>query len=458
MRTVLAIGRSVSPDTGTSSMVVCAERATIQLTQLARTHYPFPLDVNALPLWSDPDAVRSRGEQVRQALRAHPGLIPLLDHLAHAQRGQSQPLFIKIPENTAEGVPWETLCDANGAFLALDTRWPIGRISEPEDVSPRPIPTLNVPIKLLAVISAYGIQRQENEWDALEQALNSARTNGLPVETLVLTGDPDTVAAVQASINNGMTGLRVSGVADAATLVQDIVSFQPRLLHFFCHGHADPISAGQCLEVATASDFLGHTGKGSVRVQVSQIEDMLRVLDDPWLLTLNACSGAAASGTLGSIAHQAVKAGFPTAVAMVEPIDAADAHVFTRVFYGAALTDLKTLHSQLQSQPIGNSVPFEFVRALHAAREAICQRHLGNAANARQWTLPALFVRGTDPLRMQRSVAAVDSDAQQRLRVTAQWLQVVDGTLDEAARLQVMHRLLSGIPQSEWPDVRGTFR
>ena len=191
---------------------------------------------------------------------------------------------------------------------------------------------------------------------------------------------------------------------------------------------------------------------------------MLVALPNPWLVTLNCCASAAASSELLSLAHQVVSAGFPAAVAMIEPVDASDAHEFTRSFYRCLFADLLRASQQLQQRGAGvgapRRVPFEFTHAMHQARSAVCDLHGGDAPNARQWVLPVLYVRGVEPLQFDAPPAVPQSQSAeltQRAQIVAGWLQQVRESLDEAGRLEVMQQLLEQVPARFWPDVNGQF-
>ncbi len=462
MRTVFSVDAFGAFGQERDQLVVRADRSSIAVPQAGRKYQAFTLTPEDLPDWNEPDCVRVRGAKVRDALRAHAGLAPILDHLANLPVGRTEPIFVRLAAGDAELIPWESLCDAKNEFMALDPRWPIGRISDADDGQSHPACPLQLPVRLMAIISALGVAGQKKEWEVLATAVNEARQAGLPVIVKVLAGNADTFAAVQKSIAHGMLDVTVSGIEQTPTrLVQEIVAFAPHLLHFFCHGHAAIAGEEPSLELATATDYLDNEVKtGSVRLRVKQLNGVL-AMQSTWLLTLNCCSSGTAKAELASIAHQAVAAGFPAAVAMLEPVDANDAHEFSRTFYRSLLADLRSAVASLAGAVGGASVEFEFSPSMHQARNAICDRHLGDASNVREWVLPVLYVRGVEPLRFQRPHAApptgTEDPHQQRLRVVAQWLQQVRESLDVEGRREVMQRMLQGIPESMWPSVDGVF-
>lgn len=459
MRTILAVDSlgGFDPVTGEELMMVKADRAPI-MVQEAMKYRSFKLSPNSLPAWETPNAVRERGRMLRQELRKHPGIATILDNLAHSPLDQVQPIYVKLSEGDAELINWETLCDDNDAFLALDQRWPIGRISDPMSGQSRPPAVLRKPVKVLAVISAYGVNGQKKEWEMFRQAAQVARDAGLDIRLRLLVGDEDTRSAVDAAIAEGLDWVEVSHIENTgARVIQDIIAWAPNVLHFFCHCSAGSTPSEQALELATTSDYLdpGASG-GSVKIRARQLADMSLTLANPWLLTLNCCSSGQATKELQSIAHQVVSAGFPAAVAMLEPVDTRDAYEFTRAFYPALFADLLSAANVLVKQPL---VPFEWTRSMYEARMAICDLHGGDAPNAPEWTLPVLYVRGVEPLQFASSPADVHEKADDfklRARLVAEWLQTVREETSER-RLAVIQSVLADVPKSYWPNIDGNF-
>lgn len=461
MRTVLAIDSlgGLDPATGEELMMVRAERAPL-LVQEARKYRPFGLTPSSLPGWGTLNAVRARGRMVRDELRTHPGLAAILDNLAGAPLGEVQPIYVKLSEGEAELITWETLCDKNDEFLALDQRWPIARISDPMSGQSRPPAVLRAPVKVLVVISALGIHGQKREWQMFREAALAARASGLDVRLRLLVGDGETHAAVEAGILAGLGGwVEVSHIEKtAARVIQDIIAWAPNIVHFFCHGSSGNTSSAQALELATASDYIDPSAvSGSVKIYAKQLATMSLTLANPWLLTLNCCSSGQAAKDLQSMAHQVVSAGFPAAVAMLEPVDASDSYEFTRAFYRAVFADLKKADVMLASQP---QVPFEWAGPMYDARMAICELHGGDAPNVHEWALPVLYVRGIEPLQFTRPTADAPSKADDfklRARLVAGWLQTVREETTEALRLDVMRTVLADVPESYWPNIDGNF-
>jgi hypothetical protein len=458
MRTVLAVDPFVSLAAGEQPEMVAVrvERAPFNV-QKGNVVYTFPISLALFAAWGTPNAVKERGRLLRDLLRQHPGVASVLDHLAAVPIGSVQPLFVKLSEGEAELISWETLCDSGDAFVALDQRWPIGRISDPTTIQARPPAVMRLPVRMMMVISAIGIPSQWQEWQLCRAAVVEARAAGLPVSLKVLVGDTKLRATIDAEIAAGLSDVEVGHVEKTGNRVlQDIIAWEPNIVHFFCHGVAE--GETQWLELATAADLAdpGVTS-GSVRVLARQLVSMATTLANPWLLTLNCCSSGQGAKELHSMAHQVVSAGFPATVAMVEPVAATDAHEFTRAFYSDIFRGLAQVRTALQAT---TRAPFECGQAMFAARTAILAAHEDDSDNAPEWALPVLYVRGVEPLQFELDSSSVDAAAAEyRLRagLIAEWLQSVRDETPPERRRAVMERALAHVPKEFWSDVDGGF-
>lgn len=458
MRTVLAVDPFVSLAAGPDEEMVAirVERAPFEVPH-GHAVQPVPLPPAQTPPWGTPEAVRERGRLLRDALAKHPAVASVLTHIAQIANGTVEPLFVRLSEGNAELINWEALCHADGQFVALDQRSPIGRISDPPSIQARPPAVLRPPVRMLAVISAFGISSQRREWDLCQQAVIKARANGLPVKLRVLVGDEKLRSLVDQEIAGGLDEVEVGPVEKTGPrLVQEIIAWEPNIVHFFCHGVAD--NDLQALELATASDFADRGAKsGSVHVTARQLASMAIALTNPWLLTLNCCSSGRAAKDLHSMAHRVVAAGFPASVAMVEPVDADDAHEFTRAFY----TDVfRGLAKVLPTLGAAKRLPFEWVDAMVTARTAIAALHEDDPDDSHQWVLPVLYVRGVEPLYFESETGgSAEQMVECRLRasVVAEWLQSVRDEMTPERRRAVMEKTLATVPKHFWPDVDGGF-
>jgi hypothetical protein len=458
MRVVLSVEPgAIDPVTNAERTMVRVVRSPFVVDKANRA-LEIDLNADALPGWEQPEAVKARGRQVRDSLCGHPGVAEVLSHLSKTQKEQTQPIFVMLSESDAELINWETLCDAKDAFIALDRRWPIGRITDPMSGSARPPAELQLPVRVMAVISAFGINGQSKEWDMLRNALAAARAAGLPVQMKLLVGEPALRTLIDQAIAAGAApDVEVAPIEKTASRVlQEVAAWSPHILHFFCHGHAD--LTDQSLELATAGDHADpQATEGSVKIRADQLVDLSTQLANPWLLVLNCCSSGQAARNLQSMAHQVVSAGFPAAVAMSEPVDADDAFEFTRAFYRSLLRSLTAAAKKLKTD---KRVPFEWTEAMFDARTALCDLHNGDAPNAREWALPVLYVRGVDPFHFERPHAEPEDDAnvfKVRARIVAEWLRDAARDLNEAQRLAAMKHALAGVPPHYWPAPDGTF-
>ena len=270
MRTVITVDPSGYPsvDTQPETFVMKVERHSSEVPFMSRV---FPFEMAALPGWDTPNAVSARGCLLRDALRKHPGIAGVLDSLGTAPPGSKAPIYVKLSEGDAELIGWETLCDAANKFVALDKRWPIGRITDPASTIPRTPSLFRLPVKIIAVISAHGIAGQQREWGVLRDAADAAINAGLPVEVRVLTGDPAVQAQVTSDIAAARPWASVAGIEEyGVKVLSGIAKWQPNIVHFFCHGRAG--DDAQQLELARGSDFLDATlQRGSVTISGDEL-------------------------------------------------------------------------------------------------------------------------------------------------------------------------------------------
>ena len=456
-RSVLAIDRlgMIDPATGAELMIVKVARAPFDV---ATTAFPLKITPGLLPAWDTANAVKERGKLVRESLRTNPAVAKLLDRLEETPLGDVQPLYVAIAEGEAEQITWETLCDTQDEFVALDPRWPIGRISDPVAGRSHPPAVLREPVRVMVIISAFKVRGQQREWETLRAAATRARADGLDVRLKFLVAETALRKAIDDVVaNEGLDWIEVSHIEKtAARVVQDITDWKPNILHFFCHGISDHTE--QALELATAADYLTPgTAAGSVKIRTQQLVSLGQLLSEPWLLTLNCCSSGQAAKELQSMAHQVVSAGFPAAVAMLEPVASSDAHEFTRSFYGSLFGGLRRTAAALANN---QRVVFEWVEPMYAARAALRDLHQGNPANSREWALPVLYVRGIEPFTFTQPPARPpqdESDHKLKARTVAQWLLSVRADMAEGERRTIMESVLAGVPRDLWPSVDGTF-
>ena len=124
----------------------------------------------------------------------------LLDRLEQTPLGDVQPLYVAIAEGEAEQIMWETLCDTKDEFVALDPRWPIGRISDPVAGRSHPPAVLREPVRVMVLISAFKVRGQQREWETLRAAAERARADGLDVRLKFLVAETALRSAIDRAV------------------------------------------------------------------------------------------------------------------------------------------------------------------------------------------------------------------------------------------------------------------
>jgi hypothetical protein len=245
--------------------------------------------------------------------------------------------------------------------------------------------------------------------------------------------------------------------AKGSEVIQAIAEWGPQVIHFFCHGFAD--DTDQSLELATTADYVAGEAKGSVTVRTKQLVGLVEFLPNPWLITLNCCDTGRAAAALNSMAHRVVQAGFPAAVAMLEPVNENDAHVFTRAFYGRVFQLLDEVRTTLEQE---EEAPFEWLRPMSAVREALVEEHDdADPTSVREWSLPVLYVRGVAPFFFRKPIANVSPDDaatfKKRGAIVAQWLVGPGADLPVPDRQEAIAAAMHDVPRAFWPEVDGTW-
>lgn len=459
MKTVLAVDTYGERDPATQEerLVIKVLRSPVQVPDAERA-MDFTYTAAGLPVFGSPSAVKERGRRLRTALIAHPGIALVLANLEATPVGQLKPIYVVLNGSSAELINWETLCDHTDRFVALDSRWPVGRMADPS-TSPDRLPgKLELPVRVMLVISAFAIQRQDKEWDAFEQSLTVANKSAVPWKIKVLVGDSNLHQRIGDAIAAGLANVEVAFIDKTPSrLVTSIREWDPHILHFFCHGRSDVID--QALELATAGDYADASAKGgSVRLSKEHLGYIAQNLSNPWLLALNCCSGGQAASNLNSLAYDAVSVRFPAAVAMLEPVDAKDAHEFTSSFYSSLFQAFSNVATALKQ---ANRVPFEWGQAMVDARTAIRDLH-GDEGTSHEWAIPALYVRGVDGFFFEQAAPAqvtkeLADTYRLKARIIADWLRTPGANQSEAEKQTVMQQVLGDVPEEYWPNSDGTF-
>jgi hypothetical protein len=344
---------------------------------------PLPAQPAPAPGQAPPGPVQGTGALLVRYLREHPAV---KQALAQHFRGEACPIYFYLDPPAAEDLPWETLHEVAQGFL--DQRWPIGRLREPGGTKEDYV--FAGPLKVLAVLSATGQDANTRissvgEWGELAHVLGAP---GLPfpVQVRALVCEDALLRFIK-----GLPGGWASAdyATDKATLLREIATFKPHLLHFFCHGTAE---SPPRLIVGTRADWEGFQD-GSIPLEVEDLRGSADPQHDVWLVTLNCCESAARAADGHRLGSALVAAGFPAVIGMRERI----ASNIANVFCGGLYRELLKLIGK--AQPGQPAAEVEWGAALAHARGQLvttvapAQPWTQAAGSNREWTIPVFYTR-----------------------------------------------------------------
>jgi hypothetical protein len=382
---------------------------------------------------TDPDVVEKAGKAIYDQLSAHGAVRQAIDAALSARVNQLAPIYVHLV-GEAESVPWEALF-ANGRFLALDERWPIGRIAgTTAAVSPHLLSgVFEEPMRITAVLAAVGISA-ESEWQSLYDATRKSSPRVQLDVHVCEAGLFDQISELQGRDKS----IAVHWITEDFNLADAFSNNDrlPHILHFFCHGASS--LEGPHLEVATRLAFQDHS-EPPVRIEASELVKANQE-GDIWLVTLNCCKGAAGTRDSASFARQLMTTGyFPAVLGMREFVEAVDANIISRWLYPSVLNALSKSARAVGPQEL------DWASVLSAARERLCRKYMAAgqalgaaAACAKQWTVPVLYVR-SQPFQI------VTQEARPGLRLRGPSLDPM--VRDElAAKLEQLRRIRADLP------------
>jgi hypothetical protein len=332
-----------------------------------------------------PQVVSKAGEWLFKQLSKHPAVAQALTQALTLPPAQLCPIYIQDQSSRVQSLPWETLFTSASSFLALDGRWPVGRVTNSEETLTTLEYTFGVPVKMTAILSALGVPARA-EWDAIHGAIQKT---GLPVSLRVLVSEDALYHHIQSVGDPDVTVDYMP--ADAKLLRDDIELFEPSVLHFFCHGSNNTKPE---LHLALREDWLHPQGSGSLKLEVESLVKISDVKTFNWLVTLNCCESAAAVKNSQAFARSLAAKGFPVVVGLREVVTDSDAHLLCQNLY-------EDCFAEIQSAIRAGLVTFEICwpKMLSAARERLGLKYAsgntlsGAAPEVKQWTLPILYTR-----------------------------------------------------------------
>jgi hypothetical protein len=320
-----------------------------------------------------------RHEPVREALKAA---------IAQPAAAPPQPIYLRVIPDVADALPWEQLYWKPEGFLALNPRWPVGRIAATErELNDR---AFLAPFRIVAILSAAE-RHGRGQLDALASALAAARQRKFKVKLHVITGEQAVMDRIAALGDKHVTGEWLAG--SAYQVCTQITNAKPSILHVLCHGdYAAPGVRG--LALATQADFLAQEPKGSIRLSLDMLARALEPCD-PWLVVLAACETADATEDSSAFARGLVDQGIPAVIGMRRLVDLAAMDRFSQAFYPEVFT---TIEAALQPDPNRGPVrPIDWATTLTAPRHAAIVNLDPSQDDA--WSDPVLYAQ-QDPLRV----------------------------------------------------------
>jgi hypothetical protein len=309
-------------------------------------------------------------------------------------------IYFKLESPLSENLPWEALWhQSQQRFIALERNWPIARLAPTSHQDERDScvePELTI-LLVLAAARGDGPAPVDagGEWNEIFKALSASPAAG-KLRVHVLTCQDEILQSIEA-LQNPSIRITCEPMASARTFHQAVSDLSPNIVHFFCHGSAE--EAEPLLNIATLGDYDAELAEGSISLGMSELS-ALTGTESLWLVTLNCCQGARASGRVSSLAAKLAGQGVPTVVAMRESVDFRKANQFAGEYYKHLIASLAAVlpDEQAAQQGILFQIPESvWVDAMHESRAM-----LANPARDQDpaWTLPVVYVR-RGPLKLK---------------------------------------------------------
>ncbi|HVQ08213.1 MAG TPA: CHAT domain-containing protein [Allosphingosinicella sp.] len=396
------------------------------------------------------------GRKIRAALFKHPAIGQAIDAVYMAHPQEPARLMFEIMTPTAESLRWETLCDDNDKFAAIDFACRVGRVASNSAAHDGALQTFSWPLRMVAFLSAAGISAK-HELKEILATVEAISKKKLKIECTIYLGEQQLLDQLQDEIaRKKRPGITALPMPDSSTKIEAILTENPpHILHFFCHGIS---SAGvQHLEFATINDWDLGGATGSSRLAIDRMI-RLEALTHCWLTVLNCCEGAGAAEQTYSMAYQIVVfGGCPTAVGMNEPIAASDATAFSLAFYTKLFEILQAELGGAARKP----TKLDFTPAIVAVRTALHELYETQPPEAfGRWSLPVLYV-ATKGLEVQRIQVdeEMQKEMQKRIDLVAKYLHDMPADTPDDLRDRVLAMLDQNpaVPKALRPDRFGSF-
>lgn len=364
------------------------------------------LDRSGLPKLDTQENVERYATLIRNALCSHNAIAAELNQIATTTTAAQLRFLVGVPD--AEALRWEAVSLRPNTFLALKPNCAVTRIAHASDIRDPGLRTFSFPLRMMAFLSPATISARD-EFEAIIDQVLAARKKGLEIICSIYLGEQDLLEKQLERIRAGeLPGIEVASMPSTGLQIEHFIRNKPpQLLHFFCHGKTD--AGEQLLEFATINDWDLEQDTGSVKLTMERLRQTLISTGTTWATVLNSCSGARAVEKLQSAVEQLhsmalalAQNASPVAIGMAEPIDAADATIFARAFYGGLFDILDT---SLAGVAQGDEVVLDLAPAICDARAALRETFRSHPALPEEafgrWCLPLLYERDT-PLTVMR--------------------------------------------------------
>lgn len=410
-------------------------------------------EVAELPDLENPDAVRTYGKSLVEALGRHGAVQNVLEQCFGVTPPEAATLQFDIATVEAERYRWETLYH-EPKFLALHEACTMRRVVSNGLAGVPPPCGYDGRIRIVALLSPAQVD-SANEFRALADAFDAARAAHPDVgfELHAYIGQAELLAAIREDIEAGRhPDIAVYPMpASTAALEQELRVRTPQILHCFCHGLVQ--DGVRILQFATRTDHAAGEPEGSVSLSITRLVALQAIHNNTWLTVLNSCSGAEAVPRLNSMAGTLTRSTSPVTIGMADRIHEADATLFSQNFYPRALLLVGAAAgatSKTQAVPLDLGLAIGDARyALHKAAQA------GDARNFRRWCLPVMYQRAAG----LSLIRVAPPEEQARLKMVADLLRSLPADAPKKLRIE-LRDLLNKDPVVDpalWPDEWGNF-
>src|SRR6266566_5935717 len=112
------------------------------------------------------NTLKQAGRLLFRELTTHSALRDAMKLVLATPVGNCTPIYVNMMCGEMDALPWEILYHRDGSFLALDKRWPIGRIADSTVNIPLYPRTFEFPLRVMVFLAAAKVDASF-EWRAM---------------------------------------------------------------------------------------------------------------------------------------------------------------------------------------------------------------------------------------------------------------------------------------------------